>query len=191
MDYTAPKYMQKGNLLYNIRNSTDPDAQLWALAAEYKEVNLTLIYDIALSTWNHLVLTADVVENIGYDKDEIEERAMGLVERSQGWSVETGPTKARTLGYQAGFTIGWPLVNYKEKWNASLFYKYLERDAVLDAFTDSDFHLGGTDAEGWILSAKYGLKKNSWLAFRLLSSDTLDGVEMGVDTFQLDWNAKF
>jgi hypothetical protein len=191
MDYTAPEYMQKGNLLYNIRLSNDPDAELWALAAEYEEVNLTMLYDINLSTTKHILLTADIVKNIGYDEDDILELVQGEVTRSQGWNNDIGPTDERTLGYQLGVTYGWNNVNDKYKWNVSLFYKHLERDAVLDAFTDSDFHLGGTDAEGWILSAKYGLQKNSWLTFRAISSDTIDGVAMDVDTIQLDWNAKF
>jgi hypothetical protein len=190
-DFTAPDYVQKGNLFYNIRNSSDPDAQLWALAAEYQELNLTITYEIPLSEWKHVKLTADIVKNLGYDEDEIIERVGGVTERSQGWDSGTGPTKEKTLGYQLGVTFGWSKVNSKGRWSASLFYKHLERDAVLDAFTDSDFHLGGTDAEGWILSAKYGIKKNSWLSMKLLSTDTIDGVPMGVNTVQIDWNAKF
>lgn len=189
-DYTAPQYMQKGNVLFNIRNSTDPDAQLWALAADYRELNLTAIYDIARYAPLHVVLTGDIVKNIGYNQNEIEKRAQGIVERSQGWSGEQS-TNPRTLGYQLGVTVGWPRVTLRGNWNVSLFYKYLQRDAVLDAFTDSDFHLGGTDAKGWVMTGNYGLEENTWLSLRWITSESIDGAPMGVDTLQVYVNAKF
>ncbi|MDT8383291.1 MAG: putative porin [Gammaproteobacteria bacterium] len=190
-DYTAPAYMQKGNVLFNIRNSADPDAELWALAAQYHELNLTLLYDLANFSPLHVVLAADVVKNIGYDRTEIENTSLGVVERSQGWIESVGRTKERTLGYQLGVTVGWPRVTLPGNWNVSLFYKYLERDAVLDAMTDSDFHLGGTDAKGWILGGNYALEDNTWLSARWMTSDSIDGFSMGVDTVQVDINAKF
>jgi len=192
-DYTAPEYIQKGNIFFNIRNSsTDTNAQLWALAAKYKELNLTAKYDIAGFAPHHVVLTADVVKNVGYNQNDIEARSLGIVERSQSWDDNgVGPTKPRTLGYQFGVKIGWPYVTMPNNWNVSLFYKYLQRDAVLDAFTDSDFHLGGTDAKGWVLTASYGLLDNTWITARLLSTDSIDGEIMGVDTLQVDVSAKF
>lgn len=197
-DYTAPGYVQKGNVLFNIRNSTDPEAELWALAAQYHELNLTVMYDIAKFSPLHVVLMADVVKNLGYDQTDVEQRALGVVERSQGWNDTVGPTKERSLGYQLGVTVGWPRVTLPGNWSVSLLYKYLQRDAVLDAFTDSDFHLGGTDAKGWVMTGKYGLEDNTWLTLRWITSDSIDGVPMnldgqtmGVDILQVDVNAKF
>ena len=197
-DYTAPAYMQKGNVLFNIRNSNDPQAELWALAAQYHELNLTLMYDMAKFSPLHIVLAADVVKNIGYDRKDVEQRTLGDPRRSQGWNDTVGATKNRTLGYQLGVTVGWPRVTLVGNWNVSLYYKYLQRDAVLDAYTDSDFHIGGTDAKGWVLTGKYGLDDNTWLTARWITSDSIDGVPMsldgqtmGVDTVQVDVNAKF
>ena len=197
-DYTAPAFMQKGNVLFNIRNSDDDEAELWALAAEYHELNLTMMYDMAKYSPLHVIVTADVVKNIGYNQDDVEERAMGVVDRSQGWSDSVGPTKERSLGYQVGVLVGWPRVTLPGNWNVSLHYKYLQRDAVLDAFTDSDFLLGGTDAKGWILTGKYGLEENTWLSVRWITADAIDGTPMnldgqtmGIDTLQVDVNAKF
>ena len=191
MDYTAPQYMQKGNILFNIRNSNDPAAELWALAAQYREINLTASYDMASYAPLHVVMSGDMVKNIGYDQKAIDRRAQGVVERAQGWQYQSDPTKARTLGYQLGVTVGWPVVTQIGNWNVSLFYKYLERDAVLDAFTDSDFHLGGTDAKGWIVTYNYGLEDNAWVSARWITSDSIDGAQMGVDSLQVDVNAKF
>ena len=62
---------------------------------------------------------------------------------------------------------------------------------MLDAFTDSDFHLGGTNSKGWLLGGSYGLTENAWLTARYMSADEIDGPPLGIDVFQLDLNAKF
>ena len=72
-----------------------------------------------------------------------------------------------------------------------LFANEKEADAVLDAFTDSDFHLGGTNNKGFILGAQYGLGKNTWLSARWLSSNEIRGLPLSIDVFQLYFNAKF
>ena len=62
---------------------------------------------------------------------------------------------------------------------------------MLDAFTDSDFHLGGTNAEGFFVGGAYGLYKNTWLAARWMSADEISGLPLSIDVFQLDLNATF
>jgi hypothetical protein len=191
-DFTAPSYMQKGNTLFDIRNDNDTDTDLWALAAEYKELNLTLSYDFAQWAPLHVVATADVVKNLGYDKDNILKRTQGAqVERSGGTKSGEDPLKERTLGYHMMISVGWPVVAERRTWRVYGGYKHLERDAVVDAFTDSDFHLGGTDAEGWYLGGEYALIDNTVLSLRWLSSDAIDAAPFGVDTLQVDLTAKF
>ena len=74
---------------------------------------------------------------------------------------------------------------------ASMAYKYLEADAVVDAFADSDFHLGGTDAKGWIVEYSRGIDENVWLTFKYLSASEITELPFNVDVLQLDVNAKF
>ncbi|HYA36730.1 MAG TPA: putative porin, partial [Candidatus Methylomirabilis sp.] len=139
--------------------------------------------DIATFDPTRLVLTADYVKNVGYDQDTILQRTNGL--------SPTNPIEPRTKGYQLKFTAGWPETDRPGRWQVFTAYKYLERDAVLDAFTDPDFHLGGTDTRGWILGGSYGLQDNIWLRLRYLTADPIDGPPLGIDVLQLDLNAKF
>jgi hypothetical protein len=99
--------------------------------------------------------------------------------------------KEEIQGFQVGVTVGHPIVQAFADWKAWLNYKYLESDAVIDSFTDSDFHLGGTNAKGWILGAEFGLTKNVWLTSRWLSANEISGPPFGIDVFQFDLNAKF
>lgn len=177
-DETAPRFRQKGNSLINIDNDGDITTDLWALAADYRIANLTLVADFAWQDPLHVIGSLDWARNVGFDRTEILART--------GQDIEP-----ETDGYQVKLTVGYPKVNDFEKWQAFVGYRYLERDAVLDAFTDSDFHLGGTNAKGFFVGGSYGLYKNTWLAARWMSGDEISGLPLSIDVFQLDLNAKF
>lgn len=174
--YTAPQFQQKGNSVFDINHSTKPYKA--ALAMDYNQFNLTGMVDVGVFEPIHVVFLADYVQNVGYDENDIYERT--------GYHVEE-----QTTGYQYGIAVGYPTVKQLWDWRVSLFYKYLESDAVLDAFTDSDFHGGGTNAKGWILGGDLGVYKNTWLAARWLSTTEIDGPPFTIDTMQLDLNVKF
>jgi hypothetical protein len=67
----------------------------------------------------------------------------------------------------------------------------LQRDAVLDGFTDSDFRLGGTDVQGYFIGADYVVNPRIQARLRYLSGNEIDGPPLGIDTVQLDLNASF
>ncbi|MBN1625263.1 MAG: putative porin [Deltaproteobacteria bacterium] len=174
---TEPLFRQVGNSLFDI--NTDSSNETWALAAEYKLMNLTAELDYARWFPFHIILTGDYVKNIGFDREEVSAR-MGYSEYPE-----------ETTGYQAGLTVGYPTPRGFGEWNASLFYRRLGADSVLDAFTDSDFWLGGTNTKGWILGGQYGLSERFWLAGRWMSANEILGVPLAVDTFMFDLNARF
>lgn len=178
LDYTAPQFRQKGNPLFNIDNDGDPSTTRFALASEYRQLNVTAAWNLQTFDPIHVTLAGDFVKNIGFDREEILART--------GRDIEP-----KTKGYLARLTVGHARVSELHEWQAFLAYKYLERDAVLDAFTDSDFHLGGTDAKGFIAGGSYGLAKNTWLTARWLSADAIDSAPLAIDVFQFDLNARF
>lgn len=167
-DYTAPAYVSKGNSLYNIRNITlNPSAELLALSPEYHLVDAFLQYDLAYLSPIHIILTANYVKNIGFDADEIFERTGGV-------ALNGDRLEEMNEGWYAGVTLGWPEIRIRGNWQFNFTYRNLESDAVLDAFTDSDFHLGGTNAKGYTLQFVYGLAENTYTSIRWLSSDEVD-----------------
>lgn len=182
-DYTAPDFVQKGNTLFDIRNDTDSDTALFALASEFDivDVNVALNVDGGLAvagTPLTVELLGHYVRNIGFDADDVRARVGQAVRR-------------RNDGYLLAMSVGRPEIGNAGDWRASGSWRYLERDAVLDAFTDSDFHAGGTDAEGWSLGFEYGLTPSSWLQLRYMSADEIDGPPLAIDVLQLDLNARF
>ena len=75
----------------------------------------------------------------------------------------------------ARVTVGYPQLKQLWDWNAYVAYKYLESDATVDAFTDPDFGLGGTNLKGYILGFNLGLGQNVWTSVKWLSANAIAG----------------
>ncbi len=176
--FTAPRVLQKGNTLYNIDNDGDPLTQRFALAGDYDILDVGARVDFAQLAPIHVSVDLNYVENVGFDAREILARtSLAVDERTSAWLAQV--------------TTGWPEITKFGDWQVSGSYRYLQANAVLDAYNDSDFHLGGTDARGWIIGARYGLARNTWFEFQYMSSDEIDGPPLGIDLLQLDLNARF
>ena len=175
-DSTAAPSMQKGNTLVLISAGTDP--YLWGIASKFKELNITAKWDWAAFDPIHVMLAADYVRNLGFNQQEIFQRTGVIVQ-------------PMINGHQIMLTVGDQKIKRSGEWQANVAYKYLERNAVLDALTDSDFNLGGTNAKGFIVGGSYGVDDNVWLSLRWISSDQIEGLPLSIDTMQLDLNARF
>lgn len=189
-DFSAPKNMQRGNSVFNVRNSSVPSSadELFALASDFNNLDFTLVYDITTASERHLVLTADYVTNLGYDTDIV---GSNLGQANYAKEVD---------GYKFETQWGIPKPAKRGDWNVAFAYRHLERDAVLDAFTDSDFLLGGTDNKGYVVSGEYALLNQTTVKFSFLSAASINPVtdpktnkltDFDSDTIQLDLNLKF
>ena len=89
------------------------------------------------------------------------------------------------------FTVGQPKPVKPGDWNVSVGYKYLESDAVPDGFTDSDFHLGGTNARGYYVGGAYALDARSWISGKWMAAKEVSGPPLSIDVFQLEFNTGF
>jgi Putative porin len=177
-NYTAPAFLRWGNTLFNIANSPNDTSQLFALASKYRLANLNASYVFGVGR-HTLGVTADAVRNFGFHAAEVQENT--------GYYVAP-----RTKGYQTEFSFGDPTVEKAGAWRAVVGYRYLQRDAVIDGYTDSDFHyFGGTNARGYYLVGSYGLVDRVWLRLRYLSANEIDGPTFDVDTFQIDVSTRF
>jgi hypothetical protein len=94
-------------------------------------------------------------------------------------------------GYSVIAKLGHDRVAKRGDWMFSAEYRYLQSDAVLDAFSDSDFHLGGTNSKGYILSARYGIADGLYTQARWLSANEIDGDPLAIDVLQFDIGVEF
>jgi hypothetical protein len=177
-DWTAPAFRQKGNTVFNIDNDANAATNLFALASKFQVLNLTANVDLAYFEPFNIRLIGDYAKNLGFDQAEIRQRT--------GLTVE-----GKTTAWRTGVLLGKPDIRAFKDWQVFLDYRYIGADSVLDAFADSDFNLGGTNAKGYTLGAQFGLDRNVWARLRWLSADEITGPPLSIDVLQIDVNARF
>jgi hypothetical protein len=202
-DSSRPAYMQKGNTLFLIRNITpDPNAnidtgtpepQYVGLSYDYREVDLVAEFETPLFGSVRGLVTGDFVRNLAYDPGRI--LAAGAV--NPGVAPVTNFNSA-TNTYQSGpnafnirVTVGHLRPTFRGDWNIQVGYKYIEPDAVIDAFNSNDFDMGGTNAKGYYVIGSYYLAKNTWIDGRYFSATEVFGPPLAIDVLQLELQTRF
>mgnify|MGYP000088424182 CR=1 FL=1 len=190
-DATRPSFAQKGNTYMALRDLTPvtslgtSDAyQYYGLATPFRELALTGRADYTGLETLRVSLDGEVVKNLAFDKKEVAAKAVNNFD-------DAGEYDGGDLGYLMRLTVGSPKMEKRWDWNTSLAYKYVESDAVVDGFTDSDFGLGGTNLKGFILGGNLKLARNVGAGLRWMSADNVGGVAYSVDIIQADVAAKF
>ena len=147
-DDTRPAFMQKGNTLFLLRNIIpDPNAigqnytqpQFVGLAMNYNELDATTEFDIQTGHRYHLILDGDFVRNLAYDANVVNRYGPAGLPVTNYYSSQSKPFQSGPNAFMAQVTYGDPLPREQWQWNIVAGYKYLQPDAVLDAFTNADF----------------------------------------------------
>jgi hypothetical protein len=206
-DLTRPSFAQKGNTYMALRNIyalgvdnslSPPLYQYFGLASEFRDVVVSARLDLGYFDPIHIILDGEYVRNVAWNKDDIAAKVSVA-------PLPAGATAACTSlpcpdqqiyaggnqGWMGRMTVGHREVKELWDWNAFVGYKYLESDAVIDAFTDSDFGLGGTNLKGYFIGGNVAVGPNVWLTARWMSANQVAGAPYAVDVFQLDLNARF
>ncbi len=92
-------------------------------------------------------------------------------------------------GYLVGFKLG--KAKKVGQWELDANYSYIEKDAVVGAYTDSDRWGGGTDGEGFEVGGKYHLVQNMTVGVKYLGHE--DGIDSDetLHVLQADMVVKF
>jgi len=119
-----------------------------------------------------LLIFGDYVVNNGIDKSDPEEDNIG-------WAI--------------GFNVG--KADKKNSWAVRYLYRELQKDAVIGAFSDSDFGGGGTNNRGHIVGLDYSFSKNVVMSLTYFLNTTAiskdDPKELDYNRMQLDLSLKF
>lgn len=179
---TAAPFRQKGNSVFDINSLANTfngtQNYLIGLDSRFREANLSISIDW-VPFWNkHVVANADWVRNYGFDQQEILART--------GQDVQP-----RVIGMQERLGFGDVSYDKRNAWQVYVGYRRIERDAVVDAFTDADFRLGGTNAQGYYLGGRYAFVPNTTFGVRWYSAKQIDGPPLAIDVLQLDLIASF
>lgn len=208
-DITRPSFAQKGNTYFPLRNII-PDApgtgnngglnfqyQYFGLVSQYHPVVVSGQLDLGHFHPTHIVLDGEYVNNTAFSRSAMNAAAAtyGVYMNNRGPSPDGGTTPGPFNGGNQGWlgrvTVGDREIKHLWDWNVHAGYKYLESDATIDAFADSDFGLGGTNLKGYFVGGNIGLGENVWATLRWMSANSIAGSPYAVDVLQVDLNAKF
>jgi hypothetical protein len=203
-DDTAPDYMQWGNTVFLLRDiipdPSSPDnyaqPQFVGLSYNYHIADMVNKIDFKIGE-TPMEIQAEYERNMAYHMRDAFDRYpddLGIpVNNYQSSSTPgvNGPYKSGPVGWLLRGIIGTPQPMAANEWNIALGYKYLQPDSMLDGLTDQNFHLGGTNAKGFILTADYGIAPRTWLSARYYGAKQVYGAPFTIDVVQLEISTKF
>jgi Putative porin len=190
----------KGNTLINLNAPDSTAAATWGLASKFRPVNLTATLTLRNFDPFELSLGLDWLRNTGFDLADIRARA--------GLPALDG-LLAKTGGVQAKVQFGKPRLTDRGDWQLAAALRRFERDAWVDGFTDTTWHLGGTNYQGWQIGGQYAFDRRSVVGLRVTSTRNLDdgvrtllgtpAVPVGnlssaplkIDVWQIDFSTRF
>ncbi|MBR0858746.1 putative porin [Bradyrhizobium liaoningense] len=201
-DLLRPSFAQKGNTYMRLRNVPEIlplnpkdtgtlNYQYYGLASDFRPVVASAQLDLAQFSPIHVILDAEYVWNTAFDRSAVAAVAVRPNNFASTPDGSPGPYNGGNQGWLARLTVGNKEIKHLWDWNAHVGYKYLESDAMVDAFVDSDFGLGGTNLKGYFIGGNVGLGENIWSSVRWMSANNIAGLPYRVDIVQFDLNARF
>lgn len=191
---TAPLFRQRGNTMFNVAfQSSSTGVPVFGIAPEFKVLGLFASYEFARFDPIRITVAGDWMRNLGFDREEILARiGSSVVELPTDKTGATGAERERSKAYRLSLQVGNSDIARFGAWQVFGGYRHLERDAVPDAFTSTDYRLGGTDQKASFFGVNFGLARNTWLTLRYVSASTLDRpVTFSWDTWFLDIEGRF
>lgn len=207
-DGSAAFFAQKGNTLFQIRDIVNSSGetvdgnQLLGLTQHFHVLDAIAVLKIPATSQTEFTFVADYLRNMAFKASNACRFGEAAEPINNGGSGGSGnicdPDAAKRTpyvgggqGFEVSASLGYPAPSHWGEWRAYMGYKYIESDAVLDAFTDANFHLGGTNAKGYFIGGTLGLGDGVNVSGRWLSANVVSGDPLAIDVLQLDLNVAF
>jgi hypothetical protein len=187
---------QRGNTVFEtnplLTFSSDVIKPTWGLAYQFKPLVLTAAAEFTHFSPFNILLSAEYANNTAFSASDFHKRA----DATFYGNVTPGGSGE---GYQLKLAVGDTEVRDFNDWQVAFSYRRVGSDALLDAFTDSDLGLGGTNVRGYTLGLTYGLYRNTTLGVKYLAGENIDttlnsnypNASFKVNTLQVDLNVRF
>ncbi|MGO9356537.1 MAG: putative porin [Xanthobacteraceae bacterium] len=205
-DLTRPSFAQRGNSYMVLRNILPiaglPSAggnesgnvlqyQYFGLASQFRPLVASSRLDLGNFDPVHIVLDGEYVVNAAFNRAQVAASVLATSVLIPSGPISNGQYVGGNQGWLTRMTVGYREIKALGDWNAFVGYKWLESDATLDALTDIDFGLGGTNLKGYFLGANLGVGPNVWLTAKWMSANQVAGAPYAVDILQIDLNGRF
>ncbi len=199
-DNTRPSFAQKGNTYRPLRNiipnelnnfGTTMQYQYFGLATPFRELALTGRLDY--NGWEpvQVSLSGEFVKNLAFNHGDIDRIAVNNRGPDDDVTGAIGGFDGGDTAWIVNLQVGKPALLKRWDWTVGANYRYVESDAVVDGFADSDFGGGGTNLKGFSLYGAVALGENVAVGLRWMSASEVSGPRYEQDIIQFDINGKF
>jgi hypothetical protein len=198
-DDTRFPFQQFGNTVYAIRNivntpgATNPvNPQYYGLASRFAVLEVHPRVEISSYIPFQIAVDGEFIKNLAFNREAILNHGppQGPI-GPQNNIGSNGEYVGGDTGYIIRGQIGQLEIKKRWDWNVMLAYKYLESDSTLDSINDADFHLGGTNAKGYILTGSLGVAKDTFVSLRWFSAQVVSGPKDSNNVVQVDLQSSF
>jgi hypothetical protein len=198
-DDTRFPFQQFGNTVYAIRNivntpgaSNPVNPQYYGLASRFAVLEAHPRVEIDTYSPIAIAIDGEYIKNLAFNRQAILDHGPpnGPI-GPQNNIGSNGYYQGGDTGYIIRGQIGQLQIKKRWDWNVMLAYKYLETDSTLDSIDDSDFHLGGTNAKGYILTGSLGVAKDTFVSLRWFNAQVVSGPKDSNSVVQLDLQSSF
>lgn len=198
-DNTRPSFAQRGNTYRPLRSiipsvdnnfGTLHQYQYYGLASKFVDLNINGRIDIDIWEPYRLSFIGDFVKNTAWNEQDI--NAVAVNNRGANPGIgQIGAYEGGDTAFMFRTEFGKSKFEKARDWSAWMDYRYVESDAMPDAFASSVFGGGGTNFQGFTIGANVALSPSVKLGARWMSSTQIAGPPLKIDTFMLDITAKF
>ena len=205
-DNSRPSFAQKGNTYIELRDIQATADNGYGTQNQYQYFGLATPFQIlsanARLEYRHfepfvLSLSGEWDQNLAWSASNIQNA--GPSDALNPYNVHGPINNTGSSGNYLGgnnawigqFKVGSGALQKRWDWDFGLSYRYVESDAVIDGFCDSDFGGGGTNLKGWAVGGNLALSKNVFLGARWLNANQICGPQFYSNILQLDLNARF
>jgi Putative porin len=204
-DNTRPSFAQKGNTYRPLRTiipdplnnfGTASQFQYFGLATPFEPISLTAKFDYSGFEPITVSLIGEYIYNTAWDRASIDSIAVNnrgplAVDPVTGQANGLGAYDGDNYAWSVGLKFGHPVLNQFGKWNATVGYRWLGSDAVVDGFNDSEFGGGGTNMKGFAIGASMALSEHAIFGVSWMSADQIAGPPLKIDSLQVDLKISF
>jgi hypothetical protein len=198
-DTSRPSFAQRGNTYMALRNITADASnnygtinqwQYYGLATPFHELAFTGRVDY--NRWEpfQVSMIGEFIKNLAFSRSAIESVAVNNRGATSSTST-SGAFEGGDTAWMVTLKVGSAALEKRWDWNTDIGYRYVESDALVDGFADSDFGGGGTNLKGFTIGGNLALSSRVWLGFRWMSASSIAGPTYKNDLLQVDINAKF
>jgi hypothetical protein len=199
-DNTRLLFQQFGNTVYAIRSIVNTpgvtyqvNPQYYGLASRFAVLEAHPQFLISSYDPFDILLEGEYLKNLAYNRNAILDHGpvQGPIGPANNLIGKNDYYQGGDTAWMVKGTFGNLAIHKRWDWNVTAGYKYLETDSTLDSINDADFHLGGTNAQGTLLTGSLGVAKETFLSLRWFSAQTISGPHYGNTVVQLDLQSSF